>query len=272
MDFIHSVALCPNGALYGVSFFSAGVEPGKKDSGHDSPPAGYPASRELYADPINYKYPIDTEERVRAAWSYIHQARNRQGYSAEELKFIEARIVSAGKKFGIDFAKVKIMSTDNNNSTLTLALLAGALGLAADAAEADVTNKLKALSALQPLAALIKEGKVLVLDTVAGLESRLARLEQAGRAAADRQRSDLIARFSADGKAPKGPDGKELSQDDLSKLDLEALKLLHANTPVTVPLSARGARPAEAGGAALKGLARTRAAFQQQYDETRAQN
>jgi hypothetical protein len=32
-----------------------------------------------YADPKNFKYPIDTEKHARAAWSYIHQERNRKG-------------------------------------------------------------------------------------------------------------------------------------------------------------------------------------------------
>ena len=31
-----------------------------------------------FADPTNKKYPIDTEEHVRAAWSYIHHAAQRR--------------------------------------------------------------------------------------------------------------------------------------------------------------------------------------------------
>lgn len=76
--------------------------PAKKDDGHDSPPEGYPESKAHYADPTNYKYPIDTAEHVRAAWSYIHQARNREGYSDEELSFIEARIRKAAEKFDVE--------------------------------------------------------------------------------------------------------------------------------------------------------------------------
>lgn len=56
-----------------------------------------------FADPTNKKYPIDTEEHVRAAWSYIHQQRNRDEYSAKDLKTIEDRIKKAGQKYGIDF-------------------------------------------------------------------------------------------------------------------------------------------------------------------------
>lgn len=55
-----------------------------------------------YADPKNGKYPIDTEEHVRAAWSYINMPKNQTGYSADELAAIKGRIKSAAKKFGIE--------------------------------------------------------------------------------------------------------------------------------------------------------------------------
>jgi HK97 family phage prohead protease len=62
-----------------------------------------------YADPGYQKdgkkrYPLDTEAHCRAAWSYIHQAKNRTPYTAEQLKAIEGRIRAAGKKFGIEFS------------------------------------------------------------------------------------------------------------------------------------------------------------------------
>ena len=56
-----------------------------------------------FADPTNNKYPIDTEEHVRAAWSYIHQEKNADEYSAQDVKTIEGRIKKAGEKYGIDF-------------------------------------------------------------------------------------------------------------------------------------------------------------------------
>lgn len=67
-----------------------------------SPPKGYPKSKTKYADPVNFKYPIDTEEHTRAALSYIGQARNRKKYTEKELAYIEARIHAAAKKFGIE--------------------------------------------------------------------------------------------------------------------------------------------------------------------------
>jgi hypothetical protein len=56
-----------------------------------------------FADPTNKKYPIDTEEHVRAAWSYIHHKDNAAEYDAKDLKTIENRIRKAGEKYGIDF-------------------------------------------------------------------------------------------------------------------------------------------------------------------------
>lgn len=63
----------------------------------------------MYADPGyqsdgKKRYPLDTAEHCRAAWSYIHQADNAAKYSPAQLKRIKARIRAAGKKHGIEFA------------------------------------------------------------------------------------------------------------------------------------------------------------------------
>lgn len=56
-----------------------------------------------YADPgyqadKKKRYPIDTEEHIRAAWSYINQAKNAGEYSPAQVSKIKARIVSAWKR------------------------------------------------------------------------------------------------------------------------------------------------------------------------------
>ncbi len=56
-----------------------------------------------FADPTNNKYPIDTEEHVRSAWSYIHQKDNAAEYDKKDLETIKNRIKKAGEKYGIDF-------------------------------------------------------------------------------------------------------------------------------------------------------------------------
>jgi len=50
-----------------------------------------------FADNVNDKYPIDTPEHIRAAWSYIHMPRNYEKYSAEDRKTIENKIIKAWK-------------------------------------------------------------------------------------------------------------------------------------------------------------------------------
>lgn len=51
-----------------------------------------------YQDDGVERYPVDTKEHIRAAWSYIHQKRNRELYTASQLKHIEGAIVSEWKK------------------------------------------------------------------------------------------------------------------------------------------------------------------------------
>jgi hypothetical protein len=55
-----------------------------------------------YADPVNKKYPVDTPEHVRAAWSYINHEDNRSKYSSEDARKIEGRIKQAAKKHGVE--------------------------------------------------------------------------------------------------------------------------------------------------------------------------
>ncbi len=50
-----------------------------------------------YADPDNNKYPIDTEEHIRAAWNYIHQKKNAAKYG-DNGAAIKKRILAAWKR------------------------------------------------------------------------------------------------------------------------------------------------------------------------------
>lgn len=69
---------------------------------HNAPPKGYPKNKSQYADPTNYKYPIDSKERVLAAWRYINKSKNQQGYSPSQVAGIKGRIKGAAKKYGLD--------------------------------------------------------------------------------------------------------------------------------------------------------------------------
>ena len=58
-----------------------------------------------FADPVNNKYPIDTPEHVRAAWSYINHKDNAAKYDADEVKTIKNRIKQAAKKQGVEIGE-----------------------------------------------------------------------------------------------------------------------------------------------------------------------
>lgn len=51
-----------------------------------------------FADSVNNKYPIDTEEHIRAAWNYIHMPRDFEKYSERDIKTIENKIIKAWKE------------------------------------------------------------------------------------------------------------------------------------------------------------------------------
>jgi hypothetical protein len=57
-----------------------------------------------YADPVNKKYPIDTDEHIRAAHSYINHKDNAAKYKPDEVSEIKARINAAAKKHGIEIS------------------------------------------------------------------------------------------------------------------------------------------------------------------------
>ena len=60
-----------------------------------------------YADPGYQKdgkkrYPLDTAEHVKAAWSYINMPKNSSQYTPDQLAKIKAKIRSAAEKFDIE--------------------------------------------------------------------------------------------------------------------------------------------------------------------------
>jgi hypothetical protein len=57
-----------------------------------------------FADPVNNKYPIDTAEHVRAAWSYINHKDNAAKYDKQEVETIKSRIKRAAKKHGVEIS------------------------------------------------------------------------------------------------------------------------------------------------------------------------
>lgn len=62
-----------------------------------------------YADPKNGKYPIDTKEHCKAAWSYINMPKNAAKYplNGVTLSEVKGRIKAACKHFGIQISDEK---------------------------------------------------------------------------------------------------------------------------------------------------------------------
>jgi len=93
-----------------------GTEEGAQDLSKDPPPMSNPGEGEVldadeYADPENKKYPLRTDEEIRAAWDYIHVKKDGDEFSPEQRKAIEDKIVAAWKdkidKAGPPEAKAK---------------------------------------------------------------------------------------------------------------------------------------------------------------------
>jgi hypothetical protein len=57
-----------------------------------------------FADPVNHKYPIETAEHVRAAWSYINHKDNAAKYDAEDVTTIKERIRKAAENHGVEIS------------------------------------------------------------------------------------------------------------------------------------------------------------------------
>ncbi len=55
-----------------------------------------------FADTTNHKYPIDSPQHVRTAWSYINHKDNAAKYDADEVKTIKNRSKQAAKKHGVE--------------------------------------------------------------------------------------------------------------------------------------------------------------------------
>jgi hypothetical protein len=55
-----------------------------------------------FADETNKKYPIDTPEHIRAAWSYINHRDNAAKYDKDEVQAIKGRIKRAAKQHDIE--------------------------------------------------------------------------------------------------------------------------------------------------------------------------
>jgi hypothetical protein len=71
--------------------------PREQEGGRKHPPRGYPEDPEEYADPRNFKYPID-RRHIRPAIQFYNAGKGRESYSAEEWRTVGQRIVAAANR------------------------------------------------------------------------------------------------------------------------------------------------------------------------------
>ena len=79
-----------------------------------------------YADPGyqedgKKRYPLDSEEHCRAAWSYINMPKNAEKYTPEQLAEIKGKIKAALKKYGVDVADDEKKSSQDKYAALVAA-------------------------------------------------------------------------------------------------------------------------------------------------------
>jgi hypothetical protein len=122
---------------------------GKKDDADDDQGGKYGDVE--YADAKNKKYPIDTKEHAKAAWSYINQKKNANKYDADELKTIKDKIKAACKKFDVEITDDKAAPVEPAtafaagallDNTVLVDTISGKVGEMLAAMKADIDSTL----------------------------------------------------------------------------------------------------------------------------------
>jgi len=169
-----------------------------------------------------------------------------------EVDFIHSvALTPNGCVHGLQFFSVN--HNQNTPTMLTKAVLADLLGLSANAEDSVILAELKKRLTqpavdLTPLSSRIASLETKPAPAAAGtdltpLATRIEKLETELTALrttdVNLKREELVALFAREGKAPKKNATTAYTTEELKGLDLSTLQLLHANTPVTVALSAR---------------------------------
>jgi hypothetical protein len=140
-----------------------------------------------YADPgyqsdKQKRYPIDTADHARAAWSYINKASNASAYSSDDLAKVKAKIRAACAKFGIEIAgDAESASEDKNEKVESKAIECRAAVNINRIERNELVFLPVGLHAITPVSGGIgKPIKVLVnADTAGAMESQRRKIEAA---------------------------------------------------------------------------------------------
>jgi phage I-like protein len=98
-----------------------------------------------YADPGHQedgksRYPLDTDEHIRASWSGVNEAKSAAKYTADQFATIKGKIRAAMTRIGAD---VNDSGRAAKEDDMDLSALAAALGLPEDADEPTILAKAK---------------------------------------------------------------------------------------------------------------------------------
>jgi phage I-like protein len=161
-----------------------------KDGGNVSKPiewAGVPD--EEFADPVNYRYPMQDEAHARNAWSRWGDAANQAQYNEAERALIENRIMARCRALGIKI-------TPKEAAKAMLEKIKEILTLKAEATEAEALARITGLMALP--------GVFTELKTVLGLEEEAGPSEVKGAVLALKQGGDRLVQVEKELKILQG--------------------------------------------------------------------
>ncbi len=106
---------------------------GSKDKGNVTKPSEFADVPDaLWADPVNYSYPMKDWEHTKAAWAYWNQGGNQEAYTTEEQRIITERIKRRGKTLGRE------LQSSQEGTKAMLKQLIEILGLKEDTTETTV--------------------------------------------------------------------------------------------------------------------------------------
>jgi phage I-like protein len=79
---------------------------GIKEKGNVTKPGEFSSvADDMFADPVNYRYPLDNYDHVRAAWGYWNQTGNQDQYDQAEVTKITNKIKSRAKAVGMKISE-----------------------------------------------------------------------------------------------------------------------------------------------------------------------
>jgi hypothetical protein len=181
-----------------------------------------------YADSEAGKYPIDTEEHVRAAWSYINVAKNYDKLG-DKAASVKAKIKSACKKFGIDTSD----GGEKDGKATEIRLTADDMKPALDAAVAKALEEITATAKSANDRAEAAEKAVADMQTAAKAAEteKVDKLAEAAQLAQKARASGGVSTMGLDGKMRDPMNGhmvREIPQLDQSATQTDAiLNIMH---------------------------------------------